>query len=130
MGKLEPFLARRSELAKRYNEQLQSLEEQGFINRPVVDRDAKSGWHIYVLQINPDKLGADRRIVFEALRSENIGVNVHYIPVHIQPYYRNLGYQPGICPIWSGSTKLSLPFHSIRECQTKMQMTSSGQSRK
>jgi perosamine synthetase len=99
MDKLEPFLARRSELAKRYNEQLQSLEEQGFINRPVVDRDAKSGWHIYVLQINPDKLGADRRLVFDALRSENIGVNVHYIPVHMQPYYRNLGYQPGICPI-------------------------------
>jgi perosamine synthetase len=99
MDKLEPFLARRSELAKRYNEQFQSLEEQGFINRPSVDRDAKSGWHIYVLQINPDKLGADRRLVFEALRSENIGVNVHYIPVHMQPYYRSLGYQPGICPI-------------------------------
>jgi perosamine synthetase len=99
IDKLESFIARRSELAKCYDEGLYAWDEQGYIQRPYIDRKAKSGWHLYVIQINSSKLGVSRRTVFDALRAENIGVNVHYVPVHLHPYYRDMGYRRGVCPI-------------------------------
>ncbi|GAJ06688.1 unnamed protein product, partial [marine sediment metagenome] len=57
-------------------------------------------WHLYVIQINLKKLKVGRNVIFEALRAEGIGVNVHYIPVHLQPYYRDkLHYNFGDFPI-------------------------------
>src|SRR5690606_26161217 len=59
---------------------------------------AESSWHLYVLRWELSRFTADRRTIYEALRAENIGVNVHYIPVYKQPYYRLKGYDPASCP--------------------------------
>jgi perosamine synthetase len=59
----------------------------------------ESGWHLYMIQLKLGKLKLTRREIFECLRTENIGVHVHYIPVYWHPYYRQLGYQKGLCPI-------------------------------
>ncbi|RXT04457.1 UDP-4-amino-4,6-dideoxy-N-acetyl-beta-L-altrosamine transaminase [Ammoniphilus sp. CFH 90114] len=98
LAKLEQFIERRREIAKRYDEAFVELEELGLLRRPYQHLYSKSGWHLYVIQLGLDRLTADRRTVFEALRAENIGVNVHYIPIYRQPYYQRLGYPLGTCP--------------------------------
>jgi perosamine synthetase len=56
-------------------------------------------YHLYVLQLDPRRLTADRAMIFRALRAEGLGVQVHYIPVHLHPYYRQqFGTRPGLCP--------------------------------
>lgn len=69
--------------------------------KPLVVRgDVSHTYHLYVIQLDLDHLSVDRNKIFQALRAENIGVNVHYIPVHLHPYYRktfNTG--PGLCPV-------------------------------
>ncbi|MDQ0089905.1 UDP-4-amino-4,6-dideoxy-N-acetyl-beta-L-altrosamine transaminase [Paenibacillus anaericanus] len=95
MDKLDGFVARRREIAALYNESFSSL--QGLIV-PKQHSNAESSWHLYVLRWLPEFFNGDRKDIFQALRDENIGVNVHYIPVYLQPYYKELGYQPGLCP--------------------------------
>jgi len=90
MGKLEAFVARRREIAALYNEALRGLPMEPLAR----DTRARSAWHLYVVRLN----SAVRRPVFEALRAAGIGVNVHYIPVHLQPDYRRLGFEPGMFP--------------------------------
>ncbi|MEI7814199.1 MAG: UDP-4-amino-4,6-dideoxy-N-acetyl-beta-L-altrosamine transaminase [Coriobacteriia bacterium] len=93
MRRLDAFVARRAELAARYDELLAELP----VN-PLVQREGReSGWHIYVVTLAPEAQRS-RREVFDALRAEGIGVNVHYIPVHLQPYYRAMGFEPGDFP--------------------------------
>lgn len=95
LKKLDKFIKRRREIVKRYNEAFKSIEE---IISPYEKPNVKSGWHIYPIRLKLDKLKATRREIFESLRAENIGVQVHYIPVYYQPYYQKLGYQKGLCP--------------------------------
>lgn len=91
LGRLDAYVQRRHELADRYDQLLASLP----LKRPVRDRANRSGLHLYVVVLND----ADRRReVFDNLRTNGIGVNVHYIPVHLQPYYRSLGFKPGDFP--------------------------------
>jgi UDP-4-amino-4,6-dideoxy-N-acetyl-beta-L-altrosamine transaminase len=90
---LERFIARREALAARYDEELEELP----VVRPARAPGRRSAWHLYVVQIARGA-GADRRTVFESMRSAGVGVNVHYIPVHTQPYYRALGFRPGDFP--------------------------------
>jgi len=69
-------------------------------------------FHLYVVRLDTARLGADRNTVFRALRAEGIGVNVHYIPVHLHSYYRrHLGTGPGLCPVAERSYEclLTLP---------------------
>jgi dTDP-4-amino-4,6-dideoxygalactose transaminase len=61
--------------------------------------DVEHAWHIFPILVELDRLAADRRAVFAALRAEGIGVNVHYIPVYWHPYYARLGYAKGLCPV-------------------------------
>jgi dTDP-4-amino-4,6-dideoxygalactose transaminase len=61
--------------------------------------DSQSAWHLYVIKLNLDTLKTDRDEIFQALRAENIGVNVHYIPVPWLAYYQKLGYKKGSWPI-------------------------------
>lgn len=96
MDKLDSFVARRREIVSKYNEAFSDLEE---INIPFEEGFSNSGWHIYVITLNLDKLTVGRKEVFEALQKENIGVNVHYLPVYLHPYYKKLGYEKGLCPI-------------------------------
>lgn len=94
MSRLEAFVERRRELAARYDSLLAELP----LRLPVQDSRAQSSWHLYVVRLRLDQIGRSHRDVFDALRAAGIGVNLHYIPVHLQPYYRALGFAPGHCP--------------------------------
>lgn len=94
MTRLEAFVGRRRELAARYDKLLADLPLQ----LPVQDARARSSWHLYVVRLRLCEIGRTHRQVFEALRAAGIGVNLHYIPVHLQPYYRALGFAEGYCP--------------------------------
>lgn len=95
LKKLDFFLERRRKWAKFYNQEFSKLEE---VVTPYQLEGTNSGWHLYMLRLRLDRLTVSRRQVFEALRAENIGVHVHYIPVYWHPYYQRLGYQRGLCP--------------------------------
>lgn len=96
LGKLDRWLARRRAIAARYTERLRSITA---VRTPVVLPGADSSWHLYVIRLRLDQLSVDRGAIFSALRAENIGVNVHYIPVPWHPYYQNLGYAKGRWPV-------------------------------
>lgn len=95
MYKIDDFITRRREIVKLYNDAFKDLKE---IVTPFEAEFSNSGWHIYVIKVKPDLLTVTRKEIFEALLAENIGVNVHYLPVYLHPYYRDLGYSKGICP--------------------------------
>lgn len=97
--RLDRFIDLRNEIAEEYSRGFSKLEEKGWVRCPSIHGKAHSGWHLYMLQLQLEHLRADRRTIFEALRAENIGVNVHYIPVYLNPYYRKAGYAPGLCPL-------------------------------
>lgn len=91
MTRIDAFVARRRMLADRYDRLLAELP----LIRPGRRDNTESAWHLYTVRLsNP----MARRDVFERLRAAGIGVNVHYIPVHMQPYYRRLGFHPGDFP--------------------------------
>lgn len=93
LEKLGSFIERRRELAQRYDRLLSGWPLQ----LPARVHEAESGLHLYVVRLpgsSPDR----HRRVFEALRGAGIGVNLHYMPVYLQPYYRRLGFKPGHCP--------------------------------
>ncbi|SKC53179.1 UDP-4-amino-4,6-dideoxy-N-acetyl-beta-L-altrosamine transaminase [Paraburkholderia hospita] len=94
LKRLDGFLARRRMLVQRYDTLLKNLPLQ----LPQLDALDESAWHLYVVRVKDNSAHADRRAVFDALRAADIGVNVHYIPVHLQPYYRRLGFKPGNFP--------------------------------
>jgi perosamine synthetase len=85
LARLDEFLARRRALARRYAEQLAG---NPWYELPVVEPGVDPAWHYYFVRIRPDRLRVDRGDVYRAMRAEGIGVNVHYIPVHQHPYYR------------------------------------------
>jgi len=97
LKKLDKFIKRRREIVKKYNEAFISVD---WLAIPYEKPGVYSAFHLYVLQIDFDKIGKPRRQVMEELKSRNIGTQVHYIPVHTQPYYQeNYGYKRGDCPI-------------------------------
>jgi perosamine synthetase len=116
LKKLEANLARRREIAARYTAAFRNL--RGVIV-PSVRPNVNPAWHLYPIRVNPAQLDTDRAHVFTALRAENIGVNVHYIPVHLHPYYRErFGYQGGECPAAEAAYEqlISLPmFHGMSD---------------
>jgi UDP-4-amino-4,6-dideoxy-N-acetyl-beta-L-altrosamine transaminase len=83
--RLDAFLVRRRALAARY---LAKLADHPALELPALASDAEPAWHFLFARLRLDRLAADRATIFRALRAENIGVNVHYIPVHTHPYYR------------------------------------------
>ncbi len=96
LKRLDDNLARRRELAALYADKLSRFEELRL--PPADDAEHLSAWHLYVVRLRLEKLSAGRAEVFAALRAENIGVNVHYIPVHWHPLYQSRGYARGITP--------------------------------
>jgi UDP-4-amino-4,6-dideoxy-N-acetyl-beta-L-altrosamine transaminase len=94
MTKLEAFAARRREIADLYDRELAGLPL-----RPLA-RDPRgiSGWHLYMIRLNLAEIRSTRREVFDSLRAQGLGVNVHYIPVHLQPDYQKLGFSAGMYP--------------------------------
>jgi len=116
LTKLGPNLARRREIAARYTAAFRSVA--GLI-RPSVRAEVNPAWHLYPIRLDLAKLTADRGQIFRALRAENIGVSVHYIPVHLHPYYRNqFGHKDGECPVAEAAYErlISLPmFHGMTD---------------
>lgn len=94
MQRLDQFVSRRRYLAERYNRLLVDLP----LTLPYQHPDTASSWHLYIIRLKLDQITKSHRQVFEALRQAQIGVNLHYIPVHTQPYYQNLGFQWGDFP--------------------------------
>ncbi len=95
LDKLSIFAARRKELVKRYDDAFSTIPEI-IVQKEIPESDSIR--HLYIIQLNLDKLNCSRREVFDALQAEGVGVNVHYIPIYSFPYYQNLGYRMGSCP--------------------------------
>jgi UDP-4-amino-4,6-dideoxy-N-acetyl-beta-L-altrosamine transaminase len=96
LRKLGGWLKRRRAIAAEYTERLAPLDALA----PLATlSDRESAWHLYVVRLRLDRLRGGRADIFRALRAENIGVNVHYIPVPWHPYYRELGYRRGGWPV-------------------------------
>lgn len=94
MERLDAFVARRHELANRYDQLLENLP----VTTPWQHPDSYSGLHLYVVRLHLDKIDRSHRKVFEQLRHQGIGVNLHYIPVHTQPFYQSMGFEEGDFP--------------------------------
>lgn len=95
MERLDQYIARRHQLAARYNDLLAALP----VSVPWQHADSYSGLHLYVITLQLGKITKTHREVFESLREQGIGVNVHYIPVHTQPYYERMGFKPEDFPL-------------------------------
>jgi perosamine synthetase len=108
LKKLHGWVARRREIADRYTAAFSRIPE---VEPPPVLPDREPAWHLYVIRLNLERLRLGRAEVFKALRAENIGVNVHYIPVPWHPYYQRLGYARGQWPVAEGAYEriISLP---------------------
>lgn len=91
MGRLEQFVAHRHLLAERYDAALSDFP----LSTPWRHPNSYSAFHLYIIALDDPTC---HRPIFEALRAQGIGVNLHYIPVHLQPYYRNMGFSPGDFP--------------------------------
>lgn len=110
MQRLDAYVAQRHQLAQRYDELLANLP----ITTPWQHPDSYSGLHLYVIRLRPDKTSRSRREVFDSLREQGIGVNVHYIPVHTQPYFERMGFKVGDYPHAEGYYReaISLPMYA------------------
>lgn len=94
MMRLDDYVARRHAIAVRYEALLEGLP----VVRPWQHLDGYSGLHLYVVRLQLDRIGGSHREVFEALRERGVGVNLHYIPVHTQPYFQRMGFHSGDFP--------------------------------
>lgn len=95
MQKVDKFVARRRELAARYDELLKDIP---IVKLPCQNKDTASSWHLYVLRVDFKKVGKTKEQVFGEMREKDVCLNLHYIPVHTQPYYQNLGFKDGDFP--------------------------------
>lgn len=116
MQRLDDFVARRHELAKRYDQLLAELP----LTLPWQHPDSYSGLHLYVIRLQLNEIASSHRAVFEALREHGIGVNVHYIPVHTQPHYEKMGFREDDFPHAMAYYReaISIPmFHGLSDQQ-------------
>jgi perosamine synthetase len=116
LRRLDANLARRREVAARYSK---AFREMPGVVVPAVRDEVNPAWHLYPIRLDPAKLSASRGEIFRALRAENVGVNVHYIPVHLHPYYRQrFGFKGGEFPVAEDAYErlISLPmFHGMTD---------------
>ena len=109
LRKLPGRIERRREIARCYDE---AFAENRLLRRPAVRSEVSHAYHLYVVSLELDRLRAGREEVFAALRVEGLGVNVHYIPVHLHPFYRDrFEGGPGLCPVAEAAYRriISLP---------------------
>mgnify|MGYP001437662745 CR=1 FL=1 len=112
MQRLDEFILKRHILQERYDFLLSDL----LIIKPYQDKDSYSTLHLYPIQIDLENIDKSRKQIFNELRGSSIGVNVHYIPIHTQPYYKKLGFKVGDFPNTEDYSKrvISIPlFHSM-----------------
>lgn len=116
MQRLEQFITARHRLAARYNDLLKRLP----VVLPFQLENTYSGLHLYVIRLQLENISLTHKAVFDALREKGIGVNLHYIPVHTQPYYKKMGFKQGDFPESEQyyQEAISLPmFHAMRDEQ-------------
>ncbi len=112
IARLSERVLRRQEIALRYDKAFSAIPQ---IKPLAVQRDVSHAYHLYVIQLELERLSIGRREIFKALRAAGLGVNVHYIPVHLHPFYRErLGTVPGLCPNAEAAYEriISLPMFS------------------
>ncbi len=112
LRKVERMWERRREIARRYTEAFSQYPE---LEVPTVDAEAEHSWHLYLLRLNLERLKISRNQFIEELRARNIGTSVHFIPLHLHPYYRETyGYQPDDFPVAYREYQrvISLPIYS------------------
>ena len=109
MTRLPNYIKRRHDIAQRYNELLADLP----LTLPWQHSDSYSAYHLYVVRLQLDKINATHRQVFEALQAKDIMVNLHYIPVHTQPFYQQWGFKHGDFPVAEHYYReaISIPMH-------------------
>lgn len=95
LKKLDDFIEKRKQIVQMYHHAFSKMKE---LQIPSLKAGEQSSWHLYVIRLNKKTLSASRKMIFDALKKENIGVNVHYIPVYWHPYYEKLGYKKQTCP--------------------------------
>ena len=110
LGKLKRFSDRRKEIAKRYDEAFADVPEI-ILQKQIPESDTTR--HLYVIRLNPERLRCSRKEFFDAMTAEGTKPQVHYIPVYRLPYYENLGYSKGLCPVAEEIYEniLSIPFY-------------------
>ena len=110
MTRLAHYVENRHEIADRYNQLLADLP----LTLPWQHADSYSAYHLYVIRLQLDKINTTHLKVFEALRAKDIMVNLHYIPVHTQPYYQKMGFKPGDFPQAEQYYReaISIPMHA------------------
>ncbi len=109
LRKLPAWVARRRAIARRYDE---AFAEMAGVQPLGVRADVAHAYHLYVIRFKLDHLQVCRAAIFAAMRAEGIGVNVHYIPIHLHPFYRQrFGTKPGLCPVAEAAYEhiISLP---------------------
>ena len=109
LAKLAGFVARRQQIAARYDDAFASIAQVTPLTNAA---GVSNAYHLYVIQLDLRRLKADRAGIYRALRAENIGINVHYLPVHLHPLYRErFETGPGMCPVAEDAYEriLSLP---------------------
>ncbi|MEE0862280.1 MAG: UDP-4-amino-4,6-dideoxy-N-acetyl-beta-L-altrosamine transaminase [Lachnospiraceae bacterium] len=94
LNKLDLFVKRRKEIVDKYNDAFSDMPEL-IVQKEIIESDTAR--HLYIVQLDIDRLYASRFEIFEALKAENVCCNVHYIPVYYFPYYERMGYKKGIC---------------------------------
>lgn len=117
MNKLDEFVNSRKNLANKYHQAL--IESR--IKKPTVRSFCDSSWHLYIIQLDTKLL--DRKAVFTQLKEADLGVNVHYRPIYLNPYYQQLGFEAGLCPNAEEyySTCISIPlYHGMTEADQNL----------
>lgn len=90
LTKLDSFIQRRAEIAKVYDQALAHLP----LKLPLVEPESQSAWHLYMVELTQH----NRQSIYQQLHAKGVAVNVHYIPIHLQPYYQRLGFKEGDFP--------------------------------
>ncbi len=127
MQRLDQYVTRRHQLARRYDELLATLP----VTTPWQHPDSYSGLHLYPIRLQLDKSQKSHLQVFESLRELGIGVNLHYIPVHTQPYYQRMGFQPSAFPQAQAYYReaISLPmYQALSDAQQDQVITALGKA--
>ena len=94
MTRLDKYIVRRHEIANRYNAELANLP----ITRPWQSPQTYSSFHLYSIQVDENKAKKKQRQIYETLIIKGINVNLHYIPIYLQPYYQTMNFKKGYCP--------------------------------
>ncbi|MDO8773235.1 MAG: UDP-4-amino-4,6-dideoxy-N-acetyl-beta-L-altrosamine transaminase [Burkholderiaceae bacterium] len=127
LERLDSYVATRNAFALRYNDRLAHLP----LNLPTVLPGNLSSFHLYVVRLQATATRPNRRELFERLRGKGVGVNLHYMPVHLQPYYRDLGFTPGQYPRAEqyADEAITLPlFAAMREAEQDVVIAALGEA--